>query len=144
MYSENDMQRNRRVLIIDSLLVLVLFSYVAMSTASTVGLESGAVPTGPSVQYMAYGHGRLTCRHFLVARHEATRGGYLELNYFRQWFAGFMSGYNLYKLNGSSAIASAGDEAKIEEMLGDYCADNREKTFASASAAVIGKLRDKK
>ena len=90
---------------------------------------------------MAYGQGRQPCSAYVQARKQAQAGIYLDLNYFRQWMAGYMSSYNLFRLGGKRSIAGEGDEEFIESSLESYCRERPEERFAAAAAATIKQLQ---
>jgi len=121
--------------------LLFLFSS-SISHAAQITLEPQNTLSKKSISgYMAYGQGRQTCGAYLQALQMADSKNFLQLNYFRQWMAGYMSSYNLFYLNGNGAIAGKGDEIMIEKQLANYCQNNSDKVFASAAATVILNLK---
>ena len=126
--------------------LLLFLSSLSITHAATINAVEAKPPvsTDEIPGYMVYGQGRQTCRSYLKALKMASSKNYLQLNYFRQWMAGYMSGYNLFYLNGNSEIAGKGDEAEIESQLSHYCESNFEEAFASAAAAVILNLKANK
>lgn len=125
------------------LLALLLLIFVSTVEAATVEKKSSqalAAEVG-AIGYMAYGQGRQPCKAYLYSLHLAgSKKNFLQLNYFRQWMAGYMSSFNLFYLSGSSAIAGKGDEGNIENELAMYCQKKPDEPFALAAAAVIKKL----
>lgn len=120
-----------------SMVILILFC-PCIIIASPVDINS--LPYSDqrnSLNYMVYGHGRLSCDDYVQARRLAGTGQYLQLNYFRQWMAGYMTGYNRYLLKGVGAVADEGAEHTIEQGLEDYCTEHPEDAFALAATAVI-------
>lgn len=114
----------------------MLFSSVS-TAASVTTVPFSAPGQQKGIEFMAYGQGRLSCRNYLQARRQAETGQYLQLNYFRHWMAGYMTGYNRYLLKGVGGVVDKGAEETIEQGLEDYCTEHPEDTFALAATAVI-------
>jgi hypothetical protein len=120
---------------------LALIAAVTLGPSQTRAVTVDAMPPPPdSAEYAVYGHGRQPCSAYLRAREQALSGAYLEINYFRQWMAGYMSGYNLFRLGGNSSVAKQGDENLIESRLETYCRQRPEETFAAAAAAIVKQI----
>lgn len=120
--------------------LIILFS--GASTAASVATVPFSAPgQQKGIEFAAYGQGRLSCNGYLQARRQAETGQYLQLNYFRQWMAGYMTGYNHYLLKGVGAVVDKGAEQTIEQRLEDYCKEHPEDTFALAATAVIRALQ---
>lgn len=127
-----------------SLFLIGSIALPAPASAAPVDVMPSYLPSAPeSTEYMVYGHGRQLCSSYLQAREKAQTGDYLTLNYFRQWIAGYMSSYNLFRLRGKDSIAAEGDEDFIETTLETYCQQHPEARFASASAAIIKQLQSR-
>jgi hypothetical protein len=97
-----------------------------------------------NLQHMVYGQGRQLCEQYVESRRQAEAGQYLQLNYFRQWMAGYMSSYNYHYLQGAAAVADSGDENTIESELEIYCSKHPQEKFASAAAVILKKLQERK
>lgn len=126
--------------------ILLFLSSLSITHATTINVADPQNPVSTNwiTGYMVYGQGRQLCGSYLQAVQMAKSKNYLQLNYFRHWMAGYMSGYNLFYQNANSAnssIAGRGDEAEIENQLSHYCQNNSEKEFASAAATVILNLK---
>jgi hypothetical protein len=118
----------------------ILFSSVSSAApVATVPFPTPGQQKG--IDFTAYGQGRLLCRDYLQARRQAEIGQYLQLNYYRHWMAGYMTGYNRYLLKGVGSVVDKGAEQTIEQGLEDYCTKQPEDTFALAATAVIRALQ---
>lgn len=118
------------------LLAMPIILRPGMAVGASVDVLPGTAEL-ESVDYMVYGHGRMLCRDYVNARKQANAGQYLQLNYFRQWMAGYMSGYNRYLLQGTGTIARQGDEKEIESAVEAYCTRQPEDNFALAVSAIL-------
>lgn len=127
---------------IGAVLLTILILQSNRAVAASVNITTKA-PAG-NLQHMVYGQGRQLCDQYVESRRQAEAGQYLQLNYFRQWMAGYMSSYNYHYLKGADAVADSGDEGAIESELETYCRDHPGKKFASAAAVVLKKLQDRK
>lgn len=123
------------------ILAATLLVHLGTIAAATVGTPSLHTAQQESIEYMVYGYGRKLCRTYVQAREQGRAGQYLQLNYFRQWMAGYMSSYNRYHLKGTGAIAIKGDENAIEQALEVYCRKHPEINFALAAPVVIRELQ---
>lgn len=125
--------------------VTLLFFHSGMAVAVSVNTAPQAPVSGQgSAQHMVYGQGRQLCDQYIESRRQAEAGQYLQLNYFRQWMAGYMSSYNYHYLKGVTAVADGGDEHTIESELETFCSEHPEKKFAAAAAIVLTELQGRK
>lgn len=128
-------------LILRTIFASITILFASISTAASI-VTGPLVSSGQQkgIEYMVYGQGRFSCGDYVQARRQADTGQYLQLNYYRHWMAGYMSGYNRYLLKGVGAVASKGAEQTIELGLEDYCREHPEDSFALAAASIMNEL----
>ena len=127
--------------ILYKIMVIIFILNPLNLSAATITAESSEIDSGlKSSTYMIYGQGRQLCRMYTQSRKQALAKQFLQLNYFRQWMAGYMSSHNKYSQHHQGVVAGSGDEGLIEEWLDAYCSEHPDKSFAYAAEAVVQKL----